>query len=69
MPRTLMYEMDDARKEKFKRVGEKIVDLLKAEMDGPGESFMLLNLIYTAWKEHYGIEGGISFKDDQVGHA
>jgi len=52
-------EMTDERREKFSRVSNQLVSLLKANTEGPLEAYMLLQLVQHGFEETYGIRGGI----------
>lgn len=69
MIKAAMFEMDEARREKFKRVSSKIVDLLRAEMESPIEAYMLLQFVRDGFEQLYGIRGSVVYGKDQVGHA
>ena len=56
MTKALMFDMDDARRDKFKRVSTKVIDLLRREMENPAEGYLLLQFVRESMEECYGIE-------------
>ena len=63
--KAVTYEMTDERKAKFSRVCGLIVDLLRANASGPGEAYMILKFVVTAFEERYGIRGGVIVGDEE----
>lgn len=58
--KVLAIEMTDERWERFCRVFDQIIDLLRANTEGPAEAYMLLNVIRNGFEEYYGIRGGMA---------
>jgi hypothetical protein len=56
---TVEFEMTEERKQKFSRVSNKIVELLRANCDTPPEAYMLLCFIMDGFESCYGVKGGI----------
>ncbi len=65
----VMFEMDDARREKFKRVSAQIVDLLRAEFASPLEAYMLIKFVQEGFEQSYDLKGAIMYGKEKVGHA
>jgi hypothetical protein len=57
-----IFEMTPERREKYKVLTAKIVDLLKAETEGPVEGYMVIQFVMHAFEGCYGIRGGIIFE-------
>ena len=67
--KAVMFHMDDARREKFKRVSGKVVDLLKAEMESPVEAYALLQFVKEGFEQIYGIRCSLIYGEDKVAHS
>ena len=57
--RAVAFEMTPERKAKFSRIARKVVDLLKAETDGPIEACMILRFVQLGLEEMCGVAGTI----------
>ena len=67
--KAVMFDMDEARKEKFKRVSGKMVDILMTEMESPVEAYALIQFLKEAFEELYGIRAALLYGDDKVAHG
>jgi hypothetical protein len=66
--RSVQMEMTPERKARFSRVGGQVVDLLKANTDGPLEAYMLLQMVMHGFEDAYGIRGGIVMENKDEKH-
>jgi hypothetical protein len=64
--KAVTYEMTPERKEKFKRVSNAVVNLLKAELDTPLEGYMVLVFVSQGFEELYGIRGNVIIGKDET---
>ena len=64
--KAVTYEMTPERKEKFKRVSNSIVELLKSELDTPLEGYMVLVFVSQGFEEFYGIRGNVIIGKDET---
>lgn len=55
-------DMDDARKERFKRVSEMIIDICQNELPNPIEAYAILNLCMESLSATYGIRDSFLLK-------
>jgi hypothetical protein len=67
--KAIMFAMDDARREKFKIVSGKVVDLLRAEMESPVEAYALLQFVRSGFEELYGIRGTVIYGGEEEAHS
>ncbi len=67
--KAVMFHMDDAKREKFNRVSDKVVDLLRTEFDSPLEAYALLQFVREGFEELYGIRASLIYGEDKVAHS
>ena len=64
--RAVTIEMTPERKEKYSRIAGKLIDLLKAECEGPLEAYMVLHFTAAALEELQGIRGGVIVENEDM---
>ena len=69
MSNAVVFDMDDARKKKFKTVSSKVVDLLRAEFTDPIEAYMLMKFVRDGLEQTYDIKGSLIYGKDKEAHA
>jgi hypothetical protein len=52
-------------KEKYSHVSGMVVDLLRANCDGPIEAYMILHFVQHSFEENYGIRAGFAIGQDK----
>lgn len=63
--KVISFEMTPELKAKLSRVTAEVVDLLKANTEGPVQAYMALQFIVHAFEDRYGIRGGIIVGKDE----
>lgn len=63
--KAITFEMTPERRAKFSRVSGAIVDLLRAQTDGPLESYMVLMFVTNGFEQLYNIRGGVIIGADE----
>jgi hypothetical protein len=61
-------EMTTERKERYKRLAEQIIDLLRANAT-PLESYSILRMVLGSLQQAYGIRGGFEVEQDDAAHG
>ena len=59
-------DMTPERKEKYSRIAGKVIDLLKAECEGPLEAYMILHFAISTLEEFQGIRGVVIVENQDV---
>jgi hypothetical protein len=57
--KAVTIEMTPELREKYHRVTGKVVELLRAETEGPMEAYLVLQFVLHAFEDRYGIRGGV----------
>jgi hypothetical protein len=65
----MFYIDSPEQKEKYRRVSEAVVDLLKKEFASPVEAYGLLRFVQLGFEDTYGIKGTLLVNDKDVAHA
>lgn len=66
--KSVVVPMTDERKEKYGRICEAIVELLRKETEGPVEAYMVLQFVQHALEDMAGIRGGIIVEHGEEMH-
>ncbi len=66
MVKAVMIDMDDARKARFKKVCDLIVDLCHRELESPLEAYAVISLVKESFEDTYGFKRSIPFKTEGV---
>jgi len=62
---TVRSEMTPALRDKYRRVTSELIDLLKANTEGPIEAYMILQFVMQSFEENYGIRGAFTIGDEE----
>lgn len=66
--KAISMEMTPERQERFQRLSLQIIELLKANVDGPVEGYMLLHFVMDGFEEAYNIRGGFTTGKSDTDH-